>query len=170
MKKIIIIGCPGAGKSVFSRKLARVTHLPLIHLDMIFHNSDGTHISKEEFNKKLSKVLVKERWIIDGNYQSSLEMRLKACDTVFLLDFPTEVCLEGAKARVGQKRDDMPWFETELQDNFKQKILNFEHDKLPEIYDLLDEYKEGKNILIFKSRKEADEYIDKLANESNKEH
>ena len=88
-------------------------------------------------------------------------MRLKECDTVFLLDFPTEVCLEGAKSRVGKKRDDMPWVEEKLDENFKQCIIDFSKEKLPQIYELLNKYKDSLNIIIFKSREEADEYLNK---------
>ena len=159
MQKIIVIGSPGAGKSVFSQKLKDVTNLPLYHLDMLYHNTDGTHISREELQDKLRRIFKNDNWIIDGNYQRTLEMRLKECDTVFLLDFPTEVCLEGAKSRVGKKRDDMPWFEEKLNENFKQSIIDFANEKLPQIYELLDKYKDNLNIIIFKSRKEADDYI-----------
>lgn len=159
MSKIIVIGSPGAGKSVFSQKLKEITKLPLYHLDMLYHKADGSHISKEEFADKLKEILEKDKWIIDGNYQRTLEMRFKECDTVFLLDFPTDVCLEGAKSRVGKKRDDMPWVEEKLDENFKQTIITFANEKLSQIYELLDKYKENINIIIFKSREEADNYI-----------
>lgn len=164
MKKIIVIGSPGAGKSVFSRKLKDVTNLPLYHLDMLYHNIDGTHISREELQDKLRKIFENNNWIIDGNYQRTLEMRLKECDTVFLLDIPTEVCLEGAKSRVAKKRDDIPWFEEKLNENFKQSIINFANEKLPQIYELLNTYKDNLNIIIFKSREEADDYIRTISN------
>ena len=48
MSKIIVIGSPGAGKSIFSQKLSDITGLPLYHLDMLYHKPDGTHISKED--------------------------------------------------------------------------------------------------------------------------
>lgn len=159
MKKIIIIGCPGAGKSVFSQKLKEIINLPLYHLDMLFHNPDGTHISKEELEDILREIFKNDNWIIDGNYQRTLEMRLKECDTVFLLDYPTEICLAGAESRIGKKREDMPWIEKNLDENFKQKIINFSNEKLPQIYDLLKKYKENKNIIIFKSRQEAENYL-----------
>ena len=89
-------------------------------------------------------------------------MRLKECDTVFLLDFPTKTCLEGAKSRIGKKRDDLPWIEEKLDENFEQTIIKFENEKLPEIYELLNRYKEKRRIIIFKSREEADNYINKL--------
>lgn len=160
--KIIVIGSPGAGKSVFSKKLREVTNLPLYHLDMLYHNEDGTHILKEELEEKLKEIFKEDKWIIDGNYQRTLEMRIKECDTVFLLDFPTKICLEGAKYRIGKLRDDMPWIEDKLDEEFEQRIINFSRDKLPKIYELLNKYKNNLNITIFKSRQEADNYIEKL--------
>ena len=116
MKKIIIIGCPGAGKSVFSQKLKEIINFPLYHLDMLYHKTDGTHISKEELEEKLREIFKNNTWIIDGNYQRTLEMRIKECDTVFLLDYPTEVCVTGAESRIGQKREDLPWVEKNLDE------------------------------------------------------
>lgn len=159
MQKIIVIGSPGAGKSVFSQKLSNITHIPVYHIDMLYHKKDGTHISKEELEDKLRNIFQNENWIIDGNYQKTIEMRLKECDTVFLLDFPTEICLEGAKSRIGKKRDDLPWIEEKLDENFEQSIIDFSNKKLPEIYKLLNKYKENCRIIIFKSRDEADNYI-----------
>ena len=159
MSKIIVIGSPGAGKSVFSKKLSNIINLPLYHIDMLYHKKDGTHISKEELENKLRDIFKNDDWIIDGNYQKTLEMRMKECDTIFLLDFPTEVCLEGAKSRIGKKRDDLPWIEEKLDENFEQCITNFDNEKLPQIYKLLDKYKMNHNIIIFKSRDETDNYI-----------
>ena len=127
---------------------------------MLYYNEDGTHISKEELDEKL-KTIFKENdeWIIDGNYQRTLEMRIKECDTIFLLDYPIEVCLAGAESRVGKKRDDFPWVEEKLDDEFKQIITSFSDEKLPQIYELLKRYKNSKNIIIFKNREEADSYV-----------
>lgn len=165
MLKVIIVGCPGAGKSIFARKLNQITNLPLYHLDMLWHKPDRTNISKEKFDEELKKILKKDKWIMDGNYQRTLEMRLKECDTAFLLDYPLEVCLSGAQSRIGKKREDLPWLEEKFDENFKNWILNFEKEKLPQIYDLLDKYKENKNIVIFKSREEADNYIKNIIKE-----
>ena len=159
MKKVIIIGSPGAGKSCFSRKLKEITNLPLYHLDMLYHKKDGTHISKEELEEKLRNIFKQEQWIIDGNYQRTLELRLKECDTIFLLDYPTDICIEGAKSRVGIKRDDLPWVEEKLDENFKKIIFDFSKQKLPEIYRLLDKYKDNRNIIVYRKREESDNYI-----------
>lgn len=160
MKKIMVIGSPGAGKSTFARKLQEKTNFPLYYLDMLWHKADKTNVSREEFDARLGEILQKDAWIIDGNYQRTLEMRLQACDTVFLLDFPPEICLAGVKSRIGKPREDMPWIETEFDAEFKQWILDFPTNQLPQIYALLEKYKENKEIIIFKSRKVADAYLE----------
>lgn len=157
-EKIIIIGSPGSGKSTFARRLREITDLPLYHLDMIKHKPDKTEISKDEFDVKLNDIISKDKWIIDGNYQRTIEVRLKACDTVFLLDYPLDVCLSGAEARIGQKRSDMPWVETEFDPEFKQWIIDFPIKALPKIYELLKKNND-KEIVIFKSREQAEEYL-----------
>lgn len=162
MNKIIVIGCPGSGKSTFAKKLSSIINIPLYHLDLIWNKPDKTTITREEFDEKLSEILKKEDWIIDGNYQRTLEIRIKEANTIFLLDYPLEVCIEGATARIGVKRTDMPWVEEKLNEEFKQKILSFSQDKLPEIYKLLDKYKNNKNIIIFKTREDSIKYLDDL--------
>lgn len=165
LKRIIIIGSPGAGKSTFARKLRDITGLPLHYLDLLWHKPDRTTIPREEFDAKLEEILASERWIIDGNYQRTIERRLQACDTVFLLDYPVEQCLEGAQERVGRKREEMPWVEETLDETFRQFILEFRQTKLPKIYTLLEQYKVGREIVVFKSRIEAEAWLDSLKDE-----
>lgn len=109
MKKVIIIGCPGSGKTTFAEKLNKLTGLPLYYLDAIWHKPDKTHIPREEFDQRISEIFATPEWIIDGNYNRTIEMRLRECDTVFLFDLPTEVCLQGATERIGKGRYDLPW-------------------------------------------------------------
>lgn len=158
MKRIIVIGCPGSGKSTFSRALREKIGLPLHYLDMLWHKPDKTNIPTDEFDKRLSEILFTDRWIIDGNYSRTLEMRMKECDTVFLLDIPTEDCLAGVELRIGTKREEMPWIEEEFDPEFKQYIIDFKTTKLPSVYALLEKYND-KNIIIFKSRSEIDSYL-----------
>ena len=163
MQKIIIIGSPGSGKSTFARKLSSETGIPVYYLDMIWHKPDGTNISREAFDAKLHEIIRKDAWIIDGNYQRTLEVRLKECDTVFLLDFPLELCLAGAKSRIGKKREDLPWIESEFDEEFRQWIIDFPLKQLPQIYELLKKYQEEKNIVIFRTRKETDDYLKSIS-------
>ena len=145
MKKVIVIGSPGSGKTTFSEKLKSYTNLPLFYLDAIWHKSDRTHISREEYDARLSEILSTDEWIIDGNYNRTLEIRFKECDTVFFLDLPTDVCVESVRSRIGKPRDDMPWAEDDFDPEFLEYIKNFPKDMLPKIYELLAEYK-NKNI------------------------
>lgn len=158
MNKVIVIGCPGSGKTTFSEKLHKKTNLPLYYLDAIWHKPDKTHIARSEFDERLHEILNEDFWIIDGNYQRTLETRLQYCDTVFLFDLSVEVCLEGAVSRLGKGRYDMPWIENELSLEFKNQIEMFPTNQLPQIYELLEKYKE-KNVIIFKNRKEMDDYL-----------
>lgn len=162
MKKVIVIGCPGSGKTTFAEKLQKETKLPLYYLDAVWHNPDKTHISREEFDKSILEIFATPEWIIDGNYSRTIEIRLKECDTVFLFDLPTEVCLQGATERIGKGRYDLPWLETELDPEFAGFIKEFKENSLPKIYNLLEKYKNEKQIVIFKSREEADEYLEEI--------
>ena len=163
MNRVIVIGSPGAGKSTFAGKLRDKTGLPLYHLDNIWHRSDRTTISREEFDERLGAILAKDSWIIDGNYSRTLERRLKNCDTVFLLDYPLEVCLAGVNERIGKEREDCPWIEHEFDEEFRQFIMGFPVTRLPVIYQLLGQYEQGREIHIFRSRDEADEYLSEIS-------
>ena len=162
MKKIVIIGCPGSGKSYFSKQLKDILNIPLYHLDLIWNKEDKTTITREEFDIELQKIFDTENWIMDGNYQRTLDLRISNSTTVILLDYTLDVCLNGATSRVGIKRDDMPWKEDKLDENFKQYIIDFSKNNLPEIYNIIDKYKDKKEIIIFKTRQEADEYLNNL--------
>ena len=159
MERVIVIGCPGAGKSTFARALRDRTGLPLHYLDQIWHKEDGTNITLTEFEERLSEILAQDRWIIDGNYQHTLALRLDRCDTVFLLDYPLSVCLAGAAARIGTVREDLPWVEQEFDPEFRQWIEEFPQKQLPQIYELLEHYREGRQIFRFRTRQEADDWL-----------
>ena len=162
MNKIVVVGPSGAGKSEFSRKLNKILNIELFHLDNIFWNEDKTHIEREEFDNKLSDILHKDRWIIDGDYSRTYEVRFKKADTIFFLDYPKDICLEGANSRIGKKRDDLPWIEEEFDNEFKKWIINWFIETKPILIELINKYKNDKSIIIFKSREEANDFINSL--------
>lgn len=142
MEKVIIIGCPGSGKSTFARALNVITGLPLFHLDNMKWNADKTVVSKATFMERINNAIEKEKWIIDGNYGSTIELRLQACDTVFFLDYPVEVCLKGIEDRKGIERPDMPWFESldENDEEFISFIKEYNITSRPKVMELLNKY------------------------------
>lgn len=165
MKRVIVIGCPGSGKSTFSKSLHKITNIPLLHLDMIFWNSDKTTVEKTVFLEKLSKALQKDEWIIDGNYASTMELRMNACDTVIFFDYPVDICLDGINKRKGIPRSDIPWIESGEDDvEFVEFIKNYNSQSRPEVMKLLDKYL-YKNIFIFSNRSQAEEFLIKVQRE-----
>ena len=162
MKRVIIIGPGGAGKSYFSKQLAGITNLPLYHLDNIFWNSDRTHISREEFDEKLFEILKKDSWIIDGDYSRTYELRMSYADTIYFLDFPLEVALLGVESRIGKPRSDIPWKENIFDPDFKTWIIDWYKKTEPWVYHLMEKYQNTKEFIVFKSRDEMNSYINKI--------
>lgn len=161
MKKIIVIGCPGSGKSTFSRELSKKTGLELFHLDMMRWKPDRTMVEGPVFLEKLEKVLSLDEWIIDGNYASTMELRMSVCDTVIFMDYPTEVCLDGIEKRRGKTRPDMPWVETTRDEEFIDLVRNYNVSNRPRVLALIEKYND-REIIIFTSREESEEFLQKL--------
>ena len=162
MKKIIVIGCPGSGKSTFSKALHKITGIPLFHLDMMFWNTNKTTVEKSVFLERLSKALEKSEWIIDGNYSSTMELRIQECDTVIFLDYPLNVCLNGVKERRGKARSDMPWVEKDVDSDFVKYVERYNIDIKPQVFNILRKYA-YKDTYIFKNRSDLSNFLDLLS-------
>lgn len=93
MKKVIVIGSGGAGKSTFSRRLGEKTGLPVIHLDKLFWHRNWTRTSEGEWVEIVRREAARDEWIMDGNFGGTREIRLQACDTVIFLDMPRWLCM-----------------------------------------------------------------------------
>ena len=157
-QKILVIGCSGSGKSTLSRELRDVTGLPLFPLDNIWWEPDRSHISREEFDRKLDEILRTDRWILDGDYSRTYEMRFQACDTVIFLDYPVTVCMNGIKERIGKDRADIPWAERTLDPELVKLVERYETDNRPVILSLLEKYS-AVNRFVFRSRPETAEWL-----------
>lgn len=157
-KRILVLGCVGSGKSTFSRALHALTGLPLIHLDRIWWRDDRTHITREEFDRELAAILQGDRWILDGDYSRTYEVRFRACDTVIFLDYGPDVCMRGITERLGRERPDIPWSEQELDPELVRQVQTYEEENRPKVLSLLRQYT-NKNLFVFRTRQEADAWL-----------
>jgi len=138
MQRVLVIGICGAGKSTFSRALAAKTGLPLVHLDTEFWRPGWEMTPREEWCAKVAELVARERWIIDGSYGSSLDLRLPRADTVVWFDYPRLICLWRASRRVlttyGRVRPDLaPGCPEQFDLEFLRYIWDFNAKSRPQI-------------------------------------
>ena len=165
MKKILVIGGNGSGKSTFSIALAEKTEIPVVHLDKLYWRDNWTSVSRDEFDSLLSEELNKDSWIIDGNYTRTMTERLKYCDTVFYFDFSTIRCLLGVTSRViksyGKTRPDMADNCPErFSLEFYKGILSFNKRNRKRTAAALDA--SDAEVIVFKNRKQAWKYLEDI--------
>jgi adenylate kinase family enzyme len=164
MKRIVVIGCSGSGKSTFSRKLQQVTGNPLHHLDKLFWLPDWELRSDVEQDRIQKERIKEDNWIIDGNYQRSLPIRLERADTVFFFDYPRRLCLYRALKRIvsnrKRTRPDMGEGCPERFDwEFMKFIWNFNKNNRPGLIALLDQAPDGTKVQHFRRPREAADYL-----------
>jgi len=167
MERIMIIGSGGSGKTTLARQLGEITGLPVVHLDQIWWApGNWQHISREEFDEALAAELEKPRWILDGNYDRTLEPRLEKADTVIYLDMPRHTSLLSWVGRVlknrGTARPDMApgcgeWFDPEMAG----WIWRFNRENRAKYYALLRKA-EGKTVYILKNRRQVKNFRKRL--------
>lgn len=161
-KRILLIGCPGSGKSTLAKKLGKKTGLPVIHLDTIYWLPHWERRPTEEFESILKEELEKETWIIDGNYNRTLDLRISYCDLIIYLDIPRRVCLWSViKRRIqyaNKTREDMQKECDEVIDySFISYVYRFNKTHRKRYYELLENVE--KEFLIIKKRKDIDKLL-----------
>jgi adenylate kinase family enzyme len=164
MKRVVIIGSPGAGKTVLSRKLAEATHLPIVHLDRLYHQKAGEYErDMDAWARRVEKEVKKPRWIMEGNYKSTFSMRLPAADTIIYLDYPQILATwRVIKRRIqyhNKTRPEMPlgWKE-KIDPAFFRYVVNFRRKQRPGMYDALSRH-QSKNIVILKSSRQTEHFL-----------
>lgn len=166
MERIMIIGCSGCGKTTLAKRLADKLHLPLIHLDVLNWRDDWNPVPKEEFEVLLSTEVVKPEWIIDGNYNRTIPLRLQYCDTVIYMDFSRVKCIYGVLKRVikgyGKSRPDMGGNCPERFDfEFLKFVWNFNKKNRKRYYEMLEAQKTAQ-VIVLKNRQQAARFLQNM--------
>ncbi len=168
MKRILIIGNTGAGKTTFARELSQKLRLPLVHLDKLYWCGRWEHVSRKEFDALLGAELEKTEWIIDGNYNRTLPHRLTFCDTVFFFDFLPLACLWGITKRIiknyGKTREDMggecPEYFDKKKIELYKNLFKYNKNNRARYYEMLGNA--DVRVVVFKNRKDVKRYLQKI--------
>jgi adenylate kinase family enzyme len=173
MKRILIIGSSGAGKSTFARRLGAATGLQVIHLDKIFWNPNWVETARDEWQKKVEQVLELDSWIVDGNYSGTMETRFAACDTVIFLDMPRTVCIYRILKRVafyrkGARPDMAEGCDERFDWQFVKLVWNYPTRSKPKTEELLKRFQDSKTVIRLKSKKEIENFLANYAVDTRK--
>jgi adenylate kinase family enzyme len=164
MRRVMVIGCGGAGKSTFAARLARVAGLPLVHLDSVYWHPGWVRTPPDEWAETVRRLAARECWVIDGNYSGTMDIRAAAADTVIFLDVPRRVCLWRAlKRRVqhhGHTRPDMTDGCVERIDaEFVRWIWSYPKTRRPRILARLAALGPGKRAVILRSSHDIERFF-----------
>lgn len=164
MQRVLVIGHCGAGKSTLATRLGAMLDLPVIHLDRHFWNPGWVETERGAWREKVRKLVSGERWIIDGNYDGTLDIRLPRADTVIFLDFPTHVCLWRIAKRIisgyGKTRHDLaPGCPEQLDWEFIHYTWRFCRDVRPRVHAALKEYYSDGRLIVLSTRAEVAAFL-----------
>ncbi len=173
MKRILILGPSGTGKTTLGRRLGEKLHLPILHLDTVYWLKDWEHIDKDAFHTYMTQFIKDhDAWVIDGNYTNNkhFKLRLQMADTVILLDYGTQASLRGIHERAAkykhQVRSDMAEGCVEGVDQvFLQYVAFYYKTRIKWLRAMIQKYNNTKQIIVFKSRNELHQWFDQLSGE-----
>jgi adenylate kinase family enzyme len=165
MRRVLVIGPGGAGKSTVAKRLGQLIDIEVKHLDKFYWRSGWTEPSPEDWLKTVTELISGDSWIIDGNYGGTLELRIKRCDTIVFLDMSRLLCLwRIVKRRLlyrNQSRPDMAeGCREKLNPEFVRWVWNYSRRTRPKIIKLLEEHSKGKQVVWLRSDAEVERFLD----------
>ena len=165
MTRVAVIGAGGAGKSTFARKLGDRLDLPVMHLDRLYWRPGWVPTPPEEWRERQARLVAEPRWIIDGNYGATLDLRLQAADVVIFFDVPRRVALCGALLRWlrGRGRElQAPGCPERLDVEFLRWIWRYRHDSRPRVLAALRDHAGSAEVIVVRSWREAGRALERV--------
>jgi adenylate kinase family enzyme len=160
--RIALIGCGGSGKSHLARALGTALGIMPVHLDALYYDRDWNPLPQEEFAALQRDMVTQPRWVIDGNYASSLPIRLEPADTVIFLDLPARSCLRGIlqrRLRHGGGQHDAIGVYNRITWNFVRYIIGYRRTMAPRVRQLIAEHAGDAEVVVLRSRRAARRYL-----------
>ena len=168
--RISIVGGSGSGKSTLCNILSKELNLPAIHLDGINFNPNWVEIDKAKRDKIISSKALKDKWIIDGNYNKTLRQRFERSDLIIWLDYSTFMQLKGIFKRLfktrNKERPEIPGCKERLNFDFLKYVVTYNKKKRHIIEDYLKDIPRDK-VLVFKKQKDLNNWLKTFTNNSN---
>jgi adenylate kinase family enzyme len=164
MRRVLVIGSGGSGKSTFSTRLGELLNLEVHHLDKLFWHAGWVETPRDEWLKIVTKLIERDSWIVDGNFSGTLEVRIQKCDTVIFLDVSRWLCLwriimRALRFRDGTRPDMAEGCRERLNAEFIAWVWNYPRRSKPKVVKLLAEHSEGKKIVWLRTRAEVKEFL-----------
>ncbi len=162
MDRIAIMGCGGSGKSHLARRLGTARGITPVHLDARYYDQDWKPLDQESFASVQRDLVAAPRWIIDGNYASTLPIRLQAADTVIFLDLPGWTCLFGIlqrQARHGGGQHQANGEYNRITWNFARYIIGYRKTMAPRVRALIAEHAGDAQVTVLRSRRAVSRYL-----------
>lgn len=176
MRRVLVVGCAGAGKSTFSRQLAERTGLPLVSLDAEFWQPDWKPMPRDLWRPKVGQLSAAETWIQDGNFDGTLDVRLPLADTIVWFDLPRRICMWRVLKRIalgyGEVRPEMaPGCPERLDPEFLHYVWTFNTAHRPRIGTALAAHGAHLTPVIIRHDADAARFLDSARHrESNQRH
>jgi adenylate kinase family enzyme len=167
MDRIMVIGSGGSGKSTLARQIGDALGMEVIHLDALFWRPGWVDTPRDEWEAIQRELVGRDRWVMDGTYVGTLEVRLRAADTVIFLDLPRTICTRRIITRrlryAGRSRPDIaPGCEERLSWEFLRWVWTFPSDRRPVILRTLAGYATGRRIVRLRSTGQVDGFVRSL--------